>query len=551
MKTITFYSYKGGVGRSLALSKMAIRLSQLGQSVCVIDFDLDAPGLRFKFKNYSFSSAIKQGLVDHIYKFSAEGLVGNIEEYTTVLKPTNSYFKDIKFISAGDIDSNEYWKKLSRIRWYDLFYSENPQGIDFFLDLKTQILKKFNPDFLLIDSRTGITDISGITLQLLADQIIVLGINNTENLFGCKKIIKSLLNSNLFQKIPQINYVLTRLSFYKYDKEKEREIIDVERESLAIERIRNDFKNYLNVGEFDISVIHTDRSLEYEEGQLHDLSYENQPGSVNRDYLQLFEKIIDGYLALDKIFLNTKKAELEYIKSLEETNNRNKLMFIEKAIALNNKKYEYFEQRGFIHFQMGNYEKSLDDYQTALKFTPGRPQSLFNLAIIYLNLKNYNEALSYLEKAGEHSIETLLAKASIYRKMNRLPEALEAFNKGLRINPSDDRFLNGRADVSRALNQFNDALNDISQAILLSPNQPIYFATLAEVYSSMGKNDEFFLNIGIAFSKGLNPITLNYAYDVYKKYLSDERFINLVNKYSVDVNDIHDETIYDDYKNDN
>ena len=45
MKTITFYSYKGGVGRSLTLSNIATRLADLGKKVCIIDFDLEAPGL--------------------------------------------------------------------------------------------------------------------------------------------------------------------------------------------------------------------------------------------------------------------------------------------------------------------------------------------------------------------------------------------------------------------------------------------------------------------------------------------------------------------------
>jgi tetratricopeptide (TPR) repeat protein/MinD-like ATPase involved in chromosome partitioning or flagellar assembly len=550
MKTITFYSYKGGVGRSLALSNIAIRLSQLGQKVCVIDFDLDAPGLRFKFKNYNFANKIKRGIVDYIYKFSSEGYVDDIGEYTTLLKSPNKYFEDIKFISAGDIDSNDYWKKLSMIRWYDLFYSENPQGVDFFIDLKAQIQKKFNPDFLLIDSRTGITDISGVTLRLLADQIVVLGINNPENLFGCQKVIKSLINpaNSLFDKAPKVNYVLTRLSINKYDREKEREVIDVEREYRVVERIRNDFKRKLGIDEFDISVIHTDRRLEYEEGQLHRLSYDSQPGSVSRDYLNLFEKITDGYLVLDEKFLNTKKAELEYVKSLEEFNIRQKLVLINKAISLDNTKFEYFLQRGFIHFNMGNYEKSIEDNQFVLKLAPDFPQALFNISVVYITLKDYESALPYLEKAGDYSAETLLAKGSIYRRMNRLSEALEAFNIGLKINPSDDGLLNSRADVLRALGKFKESQSDISQAILIDSNQPIYFATLAEIYSSMHKNEEFFLNIGIALSNGLDPQCLNYAYDVYQRYFHDERFIALMAKYSVDIKDIRDETIYENYK---
>ena len=42
---ITFYSYKGGVGRTLALANMATQMVRWGRRVLLVDFDLEAPGL--------------------------------------------------------------------------------------------------------------------------------------------------------------------------------------------------------------------------------------------------------------------------------------------------------------------------------------------------------------------------------------------------------------------------------------------------------------------------------------------------------------------------
>ena len=50
MRTITFYSYKGGVGRSLLVANTAKYLSILGKSVFALDLDLEAPGLHYKFE---------------------------------------------------------------------------------------------------------------------------------------------------------------------------------------------------------------------------------------------------------------------------------------------------------------------------------------------------------------------------------------------------------------------------------------------------------------------------------------------------------------------
>lgn len=45
MYTITFYSFKGGVGRTMALVNVAAQLAEMGRKVLVVDFDLEAPGL--------------------------------------------------------------------------------------------------------------------------------------------------------------------------------------------------------------------------------------------------------------------------------------------------------------------------------------------------------------------------------------------------------------------------------------------------------------------------------------------------------------------------
>ena len=87
MKTVTFYSYKGGVGRSLALSNIANRFSEFGKKVCIMDFDLEAPGLHLKFDS-GIKGGIKKGLVDYIYDFST---------HSKIPKSINNYVTEIKF----------------------------------------------------------------------------------------------------------------------------------------------------------------------------------------------------------------------------------------------------------------------------------------------------------------------------------------------------------------------------------------------------------------------------------------------------------------------
>ncbi len=46
MYVVTFYSFKGGVGRTLALLNVAYEIANSGQHVLVVDFDLEAPAIR-------------------------------------------------------------------------------------------------------------------------------------------------------------------------------------------------------------------------------------------------------------------------------------------------------------------------------------------------------------------------------------------------------------------------------------------------------------------------------------------------------------------------
>jgi len=146
MKTITFYSYKGGVGRTMALANIAKRMVDLGKKVCILDFDLEAPGIQHKFADYLHTTKVEKGLVDYVYQFVESGNVPiNLAEFRYSVQIGTNKTKPIDFIFAGDIYSSEYWKKLSGISWKELFYQDNSEGIPFFIDLR---LKRFR-NFLL------------------------------------------------------------------------------------------------------------------------------------------------------------------------------------------------------------------------------------------------------------------------------------------------------------------------------------------------------------------------------------------------------------------
>lgn len=544
MKTITFYSYKGGVGRSLALSNIAIRLSELKKKVCVLDFDLEAPGLQFKFGSYTLSKKIEHGIVDYVDSFSSNGIVPKkIEDYAVQLSPANKNFEKIDFIPAGDIDDSIYWQKLSCINWSKLFYENESKGVPFFLDLKHKIETELKPDFLLIDSRTGITDIAGITLKLLADEAVVLAANNNENIYGSKKIIRGLIDKEnlLFGKVPKITFILTRLPYTNTPQDKEKEKSIVAWRTL-------EFKNELSIRDFKVFVIHSDRRLEENERTLIGDDYEEKGASISNDYLTLFDELTKDVLTEKEImiFKNYRTAAKEFKNGLLEKDNAKKIIHFSKAIELENSQTNYYFERGKAYEELKDFKNAQIDYSTALTLNPDSLEIINLMATIYAKQKLYKESLAYIEisiQKNKKGWYPYYLKALIFNKEKRYNEALNNIDYLLNeINPNNQHGLNSRADIFRQINEYEKGYQDIFKAIEINPDEPLYYATLAEIYASEGKLNEFYLNLNIALSKGIDIKLLNDAKDVYEKFINEEKFISLMEKYSIDINEIiHEE----------
>ena len=309
METITFYSYKGGVGRTLALSNTATYLSRFGLNVCVLDFDLEAPGLHYKFG--LDSKEIKKGLVDYIFDFYSAHEINQIKEYSINISKQGD--GQISIIPAGAVATSEYWKKLSEINWSDLLYDANNKGILFFLELKEKIKNEIKPDFLLIDSRTGVTEIGGICTSLLADKVVFLLTNNNENLEGSCQILKSLKKAERLpnQEIIKPYFVLTRIPI---SKEAEQGV-----EEKIINNVRNKLKAIEKTDIKELLVIHSDRELELSETlTINNLKNQTQSSLLN-DYLKLFSQIIPENIIVPKLDIFIKKILNDLIEEPDKT----------------------------------------------------------------------------------------------------------------------------------------------------------------------------------------------------------------------------------------
>jgi len=186
MHVTTFYSYKGGVGRSLALMNSAVELAMSGQRVLVVDFDLEAPGLH----TYSLPQPRVQskGLVDYVNDYIASGVAPELGPYVYESVGVGKKGGELWVMPAGRFDA-QYQSRLHAIDWARLYAEMH--GYTLFENLRAQWKEHPSPDYVLIDSRTGHTDVGGICTRQLPNSLVVLFFPNSQNLGGVSSIVKS------------------------------------------------------------------------------------------------------------------------------------------------------------------------------------------------------------------------------------------------------------------------------------------------------------------------------------------------------------------------
>lgn len=265
----TFYSFKGGVGRSMAMANIAELLCRKGLRVLMVDFDLEAPGLERYFYSAAETDQLNEvleqrGIIDmlvsykdlyslpapviphkeiagkadqatnsaervaqRVFPFSVEplrnfcipihkkanGEAGENKRGELLLMPAgrrkmksqDALLRYLKKAADGSGSSDggsaaekaaqaqkdEFTLYAERVRAFDWndFYA-NWQGEHFF-DWFRENVKKL-ADVILIDSRTGVAEMSGVCTHHLADAVVLFVAANYQNLFGTEMIAHSL-----------------------------------------------------------------------------------------------------------------------------------------------------------------------------------------------------------------------------------------------------------------------------------------------------------------------------------------------------------------------
>ncbi|MFI6643394.1 FxSxx-COOH system tetratricopeptide repeat protein [Streptomyces sp. NPDC050504] len=193
-RIVTFYSYKGGTGRTMALANTAWILAANGNRVLAVDWDLEAPGLHRFFHPFLDPNTLRSttGVIEMLTEFQWAAIraanrseersedwpddwfreYARIQRHAVSLSPENLGWEfpaggTLDFVSAGK-QNRDYSATISNFDW-DNFYDRLDGG--YFFDALRDDMKA-NYDYVLIDSRTGLSDIADICTIQLPDVLV-------------------------------------------------------------------------------------------------------------------------------------------------------------------------------------------------------------------------------------------------------------------------------------------------------------------------------------------------------------------------------------------
>ena len=194
-RVVTFYSYKGGSGRTMAAANAAWILASNGRRVLLMDWDLESPGLHRYLHPFLFDKELRstRGVFDLLRDYARSAMDVSLDsmgagELLDGLDLTD-YHTQVRwdFGGAGRIDlmpagqqDDAYSRAVSTFSW-TAFY-ERLGGAALLREVRERLGRAY--DYVLIDSRAGFNDVAGICTQALPDVVVACFTMATQSIEG-------------------------------------------------------------------------------------------------------------------------------------------------------------------------------------------------------------------------------------------------------------------------------------------------------------------------------------------------------------------------------
>lgn len=176
-------------------------------------------------------------------------------------------------------------------------------------------------------------------------------------------------------------------------------------------------------------------------------------------------------------------------KIYEEMNNYDKaLEYFNKQLEIEESAY-YYIYRGMFYARNNKILEAIEDYKNAIKLEPENPYPYNNLACIYEEREEYEEAIGYFKKAIELDKEGNSSQfynniIDCYIRLNNNEMALKYFDRANKAVKSNKKLYLEKAKLLTKMKLYDEAIENYKEALKVKS------ADLDEIYSKMAATFE-------------------------------------------------------------
>ena len=232
----------------------------------------------------------------------------------------------------------------------------------------------------------------------------------------------------------------------------------------------------------------------------------NLPKKYQRDY-----KIIFHYLGT--IYGRDKN---DYKKAIEYFNKRIKYVA----------DYSTYGNRGLTYWELGDFEKALDDFQKSIEINPQYMPSYYNRAGVFHALGDHEAAIKDYTRALEikpNDVWSYNNRGLVYSRIGDFEKAIADFNKALDIAPKHLSSIRNRAALYLRNGDYRTAYKELKKARKYGLASRDFYAMRAQLWSDQKMHNlairdySIALNLEIEDKNLLFGIYNNRGHNYYKE----------------------------------
>jgi tetratricopeptide (TPR) repeat protein len=176
-----------------------------------------------------------------------------------------------------------------------------------------------------------------------------------------------------------------------------------------------------------------------------------------------------------------------------------------KAIALNPKYVDAYNNRGVAYKNLGNTQQAIKDYNKAIELNPQFASAYTNRGVFYGRLGNYQQEIKDYNKAialNPQDADAYYNRGIAYGDLGNYQQAINDYNNAIALNPQDADAYYNRGVTYGKLGNYQQAINDYNKAVELNPQLAKAYYNRGLAYNKLGNTKRAIDDVKIAAKLG-------------------------------------------------